>query len=61
MYVVTVFIAVFSFFKHYRIKHNTEYADPKNCRNPNNGFDKFWNQPKRYLRKFNGIPKVHFD
>ena len=25
-----------------------------------NGMKKFWNQEKRDLRKFNGIPKEHF-
>jgi family transposase len=26
-----------------------------------NGIENFWNQAKRYLRKFNGIPKEHFE
>ena len=26
-----------------------------------NGIENFWSQAKRYLRKFNGIPKVHFE
>ncbi|NQY82553.1 MAG: IS1595 family transposase, partial [Alphaproteobacteria bacterium] len=25
-----------------------------------NGIENFWNQPKRQMRKFNGIPKQHF-
>ena len=25
-----------------------------------NGIENFWNQAKRHLRKFNGIPKEHF-
>ena len=25
-----------------------------------NGIENFWNQAKRYLRKFNGVPKHHF-
>ena len=26
-----------------------------------NGIKNFWNQTKRYLRQFNGIPKEHFE
>ena len=26
-----------------------------------NGIENFWNQAKRHLRKFNGIPKEHFE
>ncbi|RNJ89210.1 IS1595 family transposase, partial [Neisseria meningitidis] len=26
-----------------------------------NGIENFWNQAKRHLRKFNGIPKAHFE
>ncbi|PHM73254.1 IS1595 family transposase [Xenorhabdus kozodoii] len=48
-------------FKHYRINHNTEFVDQKNHQNHINGIENFWNQAKRYLRKFNGIPKAHFD
>lgn len=25
-----------------------------------NGIENFWNQAKRHLRKFNGVPKDHF-
>ena len=25
-----------------------------------NGIENFWNQAKRHLRKFNGVPKAHF-
>ena len=25
-----------------------------------NGIENFWNQAKRHLRKFNGVPKEHF-
>ncbi|MBK2345311.1 transposase, partial [Francisella tularensis subsp. novicida] len=25
-----------------------------------NGIENFWNQAKRHLRKFNGIPREHF-
>ncbi|WP_118794539.1 transposase [Neisseria meningitidis] len=26
-----------------------------------NGIENFWNRAKRHLRKFNGIPKAHFE
>uniref|UniRef100_UPI0014301060 transposase n=1 Tax=Eikenella corrodens TaxID=539 RepID=UPI0014301060 len=26
-----------------------------------NGIENFWSQAKRHLRKFNGIPKKHFE
>ena len=26
-----------------------------------NGIENFWNQAKRHFRKFNGIPKAHFE
>ena len=44
-------------FKHYRINHSEAFADAKNHIN---GIENFWNQAKRHLRKFNGVPKVHF-
>ncbi|MBM3535126.1 MAG: transposase, partial [Alphaproteobacteria bacterium] len=25
-----------------------------------NGIENFWNQAKRHMRKFNGVPKAHF-
>jgi transposase len=46
-----------SCFKHYRINHSELFADSKNHIN---GIENFWNQAKRHLRKFNGIPKAHF-
>ncbi|KMW71653.1 transposase [Photorhabdus luminescens subsp. luminescens] len=48
-------------FKHYRINHSTEFVDAKNGQNHINGIENFWNQAKRHLRKFNGIPKEHFE
>ena len=45
-------------FNHFRINHSTHFADR---RNHINGIENFWNQIKRHLRKFNGIPKVHFE
>jgi transposase len=46
-----------SAFKHYRINHRTRFADR---RNHINGIENFWNQAKRHLRRFNGIPRKHF-
>jgi transposase len=44
-------------FKHYRINHSTLFAHKHNHIN---GIENFWNQAKRHLRKYNGIPKQHF-
>ena len=44
-------------FKHFRINHSELFADKFNHIN---GIENFWNQAKRHLRKFNGIPKEHF-
>lgn len=44
-------------FKHYRINHCTHFAEQKNHIN---GIENFWNQAKRHMRKFNGIPREHF-
>jgi transposase len=44
-------------FKHYRINHSNLFADKQNHIN---GIENFWNQAKRHLRKYNGVPKDHF-
>ncbi|KFJ41924.1 IS1595 family transposase [Francisella philomiragia] len=44
-------------FKHYRINHSKLFAKKHNHIN---GIENFWNQAKRHLRKFNGIPRDHF-
>lgn len=44
-------------FRHFRINHSRLFADQKNHIN---GIENFWNQAKRHLRKFNGVPKEHF-
>jgi len=44
-------------FRHFRINHSKLFADRKNHIN---GIENFWNQAKRHLRKFNGIPKSSF-
>jgi transposase len=45
-------------FHHFRINHSTHFAEQKF--NHINGIENFWNQAKRVLRKYNGIPKKHF-
>ena len=45
-------------FKHERINHSERFADKKNHIN---GIENFWNQAKRHMRKFNGVPKAHFE
>jgi len=44
-------------FHHFRINHSRLFADRHN---PINGIENFWNQAKRHMRKFNGVPKEHF-
>jgi transposase len=44
-------------FHHVRINHSELFAEG---RNHINGIENFWNQAKRHLRKFNGIPKEQF-
>jgi transposase len=44
-------------FKHYRINHSELFA---NKNNHINGIENFWNQAKRHMRKFNGVPKESF-
>ena len=44
-------------FKHYRINHSVLFAEG---RNHINGIENFWNQAKRHMRRFNGVPRAHF-
>lgn len=44
-------------FHHFRINHSELFADKQNHIN---GIENFWNQAKRWLRKYNGIPKDQF-
>lgn len=44
-------------FKHYRINHSKLFADKHNHIN---GIENFWNQAKRHMRKFNGVPRKNF-
>ena len=43
--------------KHYRINHSKLFA---HGRNHINGIENFWNQAKRHMRKFNGVPAKQF-
>lgn len=45
-------------FKHFRINHSLLFADKTNHIN---GIENFWNQSKRVLRKYNGIPRQNFN
>ena len=45
-------------FTHFRINHSREFVDKHNHIN---GIENFWNQVKRHLRKYNGIPKQLLD
>jgi transposase len=44
-------------FKHFRINHSERFVK---AGNHINGIENFWNQAKRILRKYNGIPKNSF-
>ena len=46
-----------SAFRHSRINHSKLFSDQKNHIN---GIENFWNQAKRHLRRFNGVPATHF-
>ena len=45
-------------FKHYRINHSKLFSQKQNHIN---GIENFWNQAKRHMRKFNGIPRQNFN
>jgi transposase len=47
-----------SAFHHVRISHSETFAEG---RNHINGIENFWNQAKRHMRRFNGIPKENFN
>lgn len=46
-------------FHHHRINHSEHFVEGKT--NHINGIENFWNQAKRHLRRFNGIPKNEFN
>ena len=45
-------------FKHDRINHSKLFAQKHNHIN---GIENFWNQAKRHMRKYNGVPRQHFN
>jgi transposase len=45
-------------FHHHRINHAEQFVEPG--KNHINGIENFWSQAKRYLRRYNGIPKANF-
>ncbi len=47
-------------FHHHRINHSKTFVDEETRSNHINGIENFWNQAKRNLRRYNGIPKQHF-
>jgi transposase len=49
-------VSDFHHFHHFQINHSESFADKQNHIS---GIDNFWNQAKRNMRKFNGVPKAH--
>lgn len=45
-------------FKHRRVNHSKHFVSTRG--NHINGIENFWNQSKRVLRKYNGVPRKHF-
>ena len=45
-------------FKHRRVNHSKQFVSRRG--NHINGIENFWNQSKRVLRKYNGVPRKHF-
>jgi len=45
-------------FRHRRVNHSKHFVNSKGSHI--NGIENFWNQAKRHLRKYNGIPKNNF-
>jgi len=46
-------------FRHHRINHSEAFVRDKH--NHINGIENFWNQAKRTLSRYNGIPRNHFE
>jgi transposase len=46
-------------FRHHRINHKEAFVRDKH--NHINGIENFWNQAKRTLSRYNGIPRPHFE
>ncbi len=49
-----------STFHHRRIDHGKAFVAVKDRKRHINGIENFWNQAKRHLRRYNGIPRKHF-
>ena len=49
-----------STFHHRRIDHGKAFAKGKGNERHTGGIENFWNQAKRRLRRYNGIPRKHF-
>ena len=45
-------------FRHHRVNHSQTFVSRRG--NHINGIENFWNQSKRVLRKYNGIPRKNF-
>lgn len=45
-------------FKHHRVNHSRSFVSRRG--NHINGIENFWNQSKRVLRKYSGVPRKHF-
>ena len=45
-------------FRHHRVNHSQTFVSRRG--NHINGIENFWNQAKRHLRRFNGIPRQRF-
>lgn len=45
-------------FQHHRINHSETFAEDR--KKHINGIENFWNQAKRHLRRYNGVPRQHF-
>ena len=45
-------------FHHHRINHTQTFVGPGRAHI--NGIENFWNQAKRHLRRYNGIPRANF-
>jgi len=46
-------------FRHHRVNHKDEFV--REGHNHINGIENFWNQAKRTLSRYNGIPRKHFE
>lgn len=46
-------------FEHHRIDHSETLVSEAGAHI--NGIENFWSQAKRHMRRYNGIPKAHFE